>query len=167
MALTASALAAAAAIRTKGNAMASREELARATFAKSFNCAQSVLSSFGDMYDLDRSTALQLANGFGGGLRTGELCGALTGGVMVIGLLCGFNVEGDMERKAFCNQKAYEFVQKFRAENGSVLCRELLDFDIRKPEDFEEPKVKLGHETVCPDVIGAAVRMLESMSFQI
>jgi len=150
----------------KGWIMASREELARATFARSYNCAQSVLSAFSDMYDLDRSIALRLANGFGGGLRTGELCGALTGGTMVIGLLCGFSEEGDMERKAFCNQKTYEFLERFRAENGSVLCRELLDCDIHKPEGFEDAKAKLGHETICPNVIGTAVSILESMSFE-
>ena len=59
--------------------MSAREEKAKELFAKSYNCAQSVLGAFYEDEGLDNKTAFRIANGFGGGLRCGEVCGAVTG----------------------------------------------------------------------------------------
>ena len=88
--------------------MTGKEQKALELFSNAYNCAQSVLGVFCEDGELDRDIALKLANGFGGGLRCGEVCGAVTGAVMAIGLKCGFCVQGDLKQKAYCNKKSYK-----------------------------------------------------------
>jgi len=143
-----------------------REETAVGLFDRGYNCAQAVLGAFCEDDGLDRKTALKLANGFGGGLRCGEVCGAVTGAVMAVGLKCGFHVEGDFEQKSRCNKKSHEFMEKFRETNGSVLCRELLGIDIRSPDDHNTAEAREAHKSICPKLVASAVRVLESMEFE-
>ena len=143
--------------------MGKREERARELFSNGYNCAQSVLGAFCEDGGLDFISALKLAAGFGGGLRCGEVCGAVTGAVMALGLRYGFYIEKDFEQKNICNAKTYEFIQKFTEAKGSVLCRDLLGADVRKPEDHLLPAARESHQKLCPDIVAAAVRILESM----
>ena len=143
--------------------MSAKEERARGLFAAGYNCAQSVLGAFCTENGLDTDTAFKLANGFGGGLRCGEVCGAVSGAVMAIGLQCGFYKERDLAQKSYCNVKTYEFIEIFTRENGSILCRDLLGADIRGPGDHTKPGVPERCRAVCPGAIASAVRILESM----
>ena len=145
--------------------LSKKEARARELFANNYNCAQSVFGVFCEDEGLDLKTALKLANGFGGGFRCGEACGAVSGAIMAIGLKCGFYIEKDIAQKNFCNSKTYEFIEKFTAEHSTILCRELLDADIRRPEDHNPPDVREKHRTICPGVVAAAVRVLEGMDF--
>ena len=145
--------------------MTKKEENARQLFANGYNCAQSVFASFCEEYGMDKNLALKIANGLGGGIRNGEVCGAVSGAVLAIGLKYGFYIERDIEQKNLCNAKAIEFVNKFKGENGSILCRDLLGIDIRAPEDFLTPEAKESVKKVCPEMVAAAVRALESMGF--
>ena len=124
-----------------------------------------MLGAFCVQNGLDLNTALRLANGFGGGMRCGELCGAVTGAVMAIGLKCGFFVENDFEQKSYCNEKSYEFIESFREANGSVICRELLDVDVRCPDDHAAPGAQQAHKTVCPGLVASAARLLDAEEF--
>jgi len=146
--------------------MSAKEEKARELFSNGYNCAQSVLGAFCEDNGLDQNTAFKLANGFGGGVRCGEVCGAVSGAVMAIGLDCGFYIENDFKQKGFCNKKAQEFVEKFKEANGSMLCRDLLGVDIRSPGDFHNPKAQELLQTICPEMVASAVRILESMGFE-
>lgn len=132
-------------------------------FANNYNCAQSVLGAFALEEGLDLETALKLANGFGGGVRSGDLCGAISGAVMVIGLKCGFHKENDLTQKAYCNAKSHEFVEKFKEKNGSGTCRELLGINIRHPDDHNTPEAKEAHQSICPKLVASAVVILEGM----
>ena len=81
------------------------------------NCAQSVLSACGKYTGLDLNTAMSIAAGFGGGVRSGEICGAISGAVMAIGL-----IEQDKRRVAAL---ASQCVDSFREKFGCVRCMEL------------------------------------------
>ena len=146
--------------------MITREERARELFSKGYNCAQSVFGVFCDDAELSFHTALKLSSGFGGGLRCGEVCGAVSGAVMAIGLKCGFHVEKDFDQKSYCNKKTSECMEKFKQENGSVLCRDLLGADIRFPDDLNNPDLRELFTTVCPRMVASAVRIVESMDFK-
>ena len=135
-------------------------------FSNGYNCAQAVLGAFCEEGGLDLSTAFKMTNGFGGGVRCGEVCGAVTGAVMAVGLKCGFSAEGDFKQKGYCNKKSYEFIEKFTKENGSILCRNLLGADIRSPEDHNRPEAQAAHKTVCPKLVASAARILEGMDFE-
>ena len=97
-------------------------------FLTGSNCAQAVILAFNDITGLDDKTALRLSSPFGGGIgRMREVCGAVSGMFMVLGLLYGYEEPGEKD----CNKKAlYKEVQdladKFRAECGSIICREIL-----------------------------------------
>lgn len=81
------------------------------------NCAQSVLAACGKYTGLDPETALSVAAGFGGGVRSGEICGAISGAVMAIGM-----AEPDKRRVATLTRQC---VESFRQEFGCVRCLEL------------------------------------------
>ena len=141
-----------------------KEAVAVELFASGYNCCQAVIGAFSEEAGLDTNTALKLANGFGGGVRCGEICGVVSGAIMVIGLKCGFYIKGDFEQKGYCNKKSYEFIEKFKEANGSVTCRDLLGVDIRCPDDHATPAGKEAHK-VCPQLVASAVSILESMEF--
>ena len=134
-----------------------REETAVESFEKGYNCAQSVFSAFSEDFGLDKATALKIGNGFGGGVRCGEVCGAVSGAVMAIGLKCGFYVEKDFDQKGFCNNKAFEFIERFREANGSMICRDILGIDIRSPEDFTTTEARELFTAICPNIVASAV----------
>ena len=148
--------------------MSTREEKAIELFSggNGYNCAQAVIGVFCEENGLDLNTGFKLANGFGGGIRSGEVCGAVSGAIMAIGLKCGFFVEKDFEQKRFCYKKTDEFIKMFKSENGSILCRDLLGADIRSPDDFKNPEIRELFKTVCPKAIGTAVRIVENMEFE-
>jgi len=144
--------------------MSTKQDVAVELFAKGYNCAQAVLAAL-CRDKMERELAFRLANGFGGGARCGEVCGAVSGALMAVGLECGFYVEGDLKQKGYCNAKSFELIQKFVAENGSMLCRELLGVDVRVPDDHNKPGVPELHKTICPKVIVSAVGVFEGMAF--
>ncbi|MCL1914323.1 MAG: C-GCAxxG-C-C family protein [Eubacteriaceae bacterium] len=142
-----------------------KEERAVSMFASGYNCAQSVLAAFCEDYNLDTNTALMMANPLGGGARCGELCGALAGGLLVVGLECGFFAKGDLDQKRICNEKSYEYLHEFQKENGAVVCRELLGIDIRSNEDHMAADVLPTIKEKCPNFVACAVRLLEDLGY--
>ena len=96
--------------------METREEAVR-FHGMGCNCAQSVLASVGKYTGLEQDTALSVAAGFGGGVRSGEICGAISGAVMAIGL-----IEQDKRNIAAMTK---DCVESFRRQFGCVRCIEL------------------------------------------
>jgi len=140
-------------------------EKALALYNDKFNCCQSVFGAFCEDYGLSQKEALRLACGMGGGVRSGDVCGAVSGAVMIIGLKYGHNDSGDLEKKAECYQKTIEYVTQFRERYGSICCRDLLGYDFSKPEEE-----KVIHEQgliwkVCPPVISNAIALLEELGY--
>ena len=134
-------------------------------FNSGYNCAQSVFSTFSEDFGLDKTIAFRIANGFGGGVRCGEVCGAVSGAIMAISLKYGFHIEKDFEQKGICNNKAFEFIERFKSENGSMICRELLGIDINSPDDFTTQEAKDVFSVKCPLLVASAVRILMDMEF--
>lgn len=92
-----------------------------------YNCCQAVVLAYNDLFDIDDSTAAAMSSGFGGGMgRMREVCGSVSGMVMLAGLIAPAadpSVKVDRTRN-------YALVQdvagEFRKQNGSIVCRELL-----------------------------------------
>ena len=104
----------------------SRGERAKGNFLSGYNCAQSVLLAFEDVAGLPRDALARLGHPFGAGMgRLRLTCGAVTGMVMLLGLMTG---SADIDREAKNRQYAavQELVRRFRAACGSVICGELL-----------------------------------------
>ncbi len=140
-------------------------EKAVALFRGGFNCSQSVFAVFCEKYGLASEQALKIACGFGGGMRCGELCGAVTGGVMVIGLKHGQYISDDKEAKSRCYAETVRFTEKFRSENKSAVCRDILGCDISTKQGMERAISENLFGTICVDSVVSAVGILEEMGY--
>ena len=102
-------------------------ERAAELFLQGYNCAQAVAVAFCDVTGLEPDFTARMASSFGGGMgRMREVCGAVSGMLMVAGLVYGYDIPGDDVSK----KKHYALVQnlagQFRREAGSIVCREIL-----------------------------------------
>lgn len=96
-------------------------------FMNGYGCCQSVVAAFADLYGLDDMLAKKIAAGFGGGIgRLRMMCGAVSGIVMLVGLDCGQTEGSDNEGKSACYKVVQELLAQSKAENGSVICAEIL-----------------------------------------
>lgn len=147
--------------------MSTRGEKAVELFAKGYNCAQSVAGVFCDSNSKpDKQTMFKLCNGLGGGVRHGELCGAISGAVLVIGMNCGFYKENDFDQKNYCNEKTIELIEKCKEQLGALTCRELLGVDIRCPLDHKSSEAREAYKIKCADFVKKAVEILENIEFE-
>ena len=123
-----------------------------------------MFSSFGEEFGLDRERALKVAGAFGGGMgRMGETCGAVTGAFMVIGLKYGMTKAKDEEARDKTYELVREFVTKFQSRHGSIVCRELLGYDLNNPQEGELAKKKGLFDTLCPQLVQDATEILEEI----
>jgi C_GCAxxG_C_C family probable redox protein len=137
------------------------EEARYRLFDQGFDCAQTVFSAFAEELDLDEETALKIAAGFGGGMHLGDMCGCVTGGLMVLGLKYGWNEEGDAMGKDLMNRKAQEYERRFRERLGGLRCRELLEADVSTSEGKMLAAERIPDR--CPGFVAAATEILEEM----
>jgi C_GCAxxG_C_C family probable redox protein len=141
-----------------------KSEAASDTFRKGFNCAQAVLSSFGDEFGLDPVMAYRVAAAFGGGMgHMGDTCGAVTGAFMVIGLKYGLTVADGSQSHWEAFSAVQEFVEEFKSRNGSIVCREILGFDISNRAKFREAMKQGIPQKTCPKLVRDAVEITEGL----
>lgn len=128
------------------------------------NCAQSVINAFVEDLGIERSTALKLALGFGGGMgHTGGTCGAVTAAYMVLGLKQTFNADYPKQNRDKVYELVQEFNKRFVKKNGSINCTELLGCDLSTPEGGTAAKDKGLSAKLCPKFVHNAVEIVEEM----
>lgn len=132
-------------------------------YNNNFNCSQGVFTAFATEMGMDEKTALKVATNFGGGERKGELCGAVAGALMVLGLRCGHCESNDAESKAKAYAVSEEVMNRFIEKNGSVVCRELLGYDLTKTEDMLVIQEQNLFRTLCPKMVESAASILDEM----
>ena len=143
--------------------MKSKNQVAVEKFLAGYNCAQSVLYAYGPPLGLDGETALKVATGLGAGIgRRGEVCGALTGGILVLGLKYGRGGQQDRSATEETYQKTLELMARFEKRHGSCLCRVLLDdCDLRTAEGqrfFKE------HDLLHKTCVGCVQTVVEGLA---
>ena len=131
-------------------------------FLSGSNCAQAVVVAFSDVTGMDEQTSARISSAFGGGMgRMREVCGAVSGMLMVLSLLYGYEDPGEND----CNKKAlYKQVQylagKFREEVGSIVCREIL----KNPPADPDPTPRTAEfykQRPCARMVMTAARLLD------
>jgi C_GCAxxG_C_C family probable redox protein len=120
--------------------MKTKSEAAVEKFLSGYNCAQSVLYAYAPELGLDGETALKVASGLGAGMgRQGEVCGAITGGILALGLKYGRGGQQDRSATELTYRKAQELMARFEQGHGSCLCRVLLGgCDLRTPQGQQQ-----------------------------
>jgi len=145
-------------------ARSKRTETAVSLFREGYSCSQAVLAAFARDTGLERHVALRVASGFGGGMgRMAQTCGAVSGAVMVLGLQYGPVSAQDCAGKERTYAQVREFVRRFQARHGTVVCRELLGCDISTPEGFQRAREDQLIRTRCPRFVRNAVAILEEL----
>ena len=130
-------------------------------FLQDYNCAQAIAVAFCDVTGLEPDFAARMASSFGGGMgRLREVCGAVSGMLMVAGLLYGYDTPGDDVSKKAHYQLVQELSGKFRREIGSIVCREIL----KNPPSDPNPTPRTAEfyaKRPCAKMVYTAGRLLD------
>lgn len=145
--------------------MSAHSKKAEKLFYDGFNCAQAVLLAFSDVTRLDDDTAARLSSSFGGGIgRMREVCGAVSGACMVLGLVNGYSSPSNTMAKKEHYHLIQEFAKRFREENGSIICRELLSgVNVKKGGAPEERSEAYYKKRPCPELVRISAEILDEM----
>jgi len=141
-----------------------KAEEAVVLFQQGFNCAQAVLSVFAPDFDLDRDMVRRISQGFGAGIgRSDNICGSLSGAIMVIGLRYGGIRPDDTAAKEKTYAVVAEFLWDFKTLHGSVACTDLLGYNLSDPKQFADAKTHQVAKELCPAFVRDAVKLVEKV----
>lgn len=139
-----------------------RVALARELFTSGYNCAQAVFIAYCDLADMDKHTAAKIAAPFGGGMgRLREVCGAVSGMTMCAGQIAPNSEPNDSANKKLCYAIVQELAEKFRTENGAIVCRELLGLTQQKDNPTPSERTSEYYQKrPCVEYVASAARII-------
>lgn len=146
-----------------------RSEKAVELFHQGYNCSQAVFGAFADLYNIDMDVALMLSTSFGGGMgRMREVCGAVSGMFLVVGLENGIKDGKDAVGKQQNYKTVQQLAEEFRQENGSIICRELLGLEgnIHKETTPELRTAEYYRKRPCVELVKEAANIVEEFLIQ-
>lgn len=147
--------------------MESRIEAAVECFRNGFNCAQAVFSTYAPECGIDREDALRISCGFGAGIgRMQHVCGALSGGCMLIGCKHGKTHKEDDEARETTYRLVREFAESFQAAHGTLSCGELLGCDLKTTEGHDYYVANNLRETRCVQFVRNSAHWVETRLFE-
>jgi C_GCAxxG_C_C family probable redox protein len=133
-------------------------------FKRGLSCSQAIFSVYGRDLGVDPETAEKVASAFGAGVaKTGEICGAVSGALMVIGLSQRPEDIQDASSREKVYAEARKFIEAFKARNASVHCTELVGYDLSDPKQFAEAREKKVFATRCSKLVRDAGVILEGI----
>ena len=139
------------------------QERATTLFKAGYNCAQSVFAAYSEDIGIPFETALRLSSSFGGGMgRLREVCGAVSGMFMVLGMKRGYSDLNDKEAKSELYRQVQILAGQFEKQTGSIICRELLGLDHKRdipvPEERTDSYYK---KRPCVEIVRCAAEILD------
>ncbi|MBQ9977532.1 MAG: C_GCAxxG_C_C family protein [Clostridia bacterium] len=145
--------------------MSAKSEKAKELFMQGYNCSQAVVGAFCEDLGLDFETAMKLSSSFGGGMgRLREVCGAVSGAFMVAGLKYGYADPRDKTAKTEHYKLIQDMAAKFKEENGSIICRELLEVGDEKETHVPEDRTKEYYKKrPCAQLVETAAKIAEEI----
>ena len=141
-----------------------RSEIAVSRFKEGFSCSQAVLSAFSDLFDIELNLALKISQPFGGGIaHRGDICGAVSGAFMAIGLKYGRTQVHDIPSRERTYAAVTTFIEKFEGVFGSIICKELLGNDLSTEDGYKKAEDEGLFETLCPKFVRHAAELVETV----
>lgn len=141
--------------------MSGKAEEAGGYFRQGYNCCQAVVLAFAEEAGLTAKEAALLGSSFGGGMgRLREVCGTVSGMLMVAGLLKGYVSPKDREGKTTHYALVQKLADEFRKKNGSIVCRELLGIEGRSPHVPEARTDAYYRKRPCGELVECAADIL-------
>ena len=114
----------------------SKGDIAKNYFENGYNCSQAVVLAFCEDFGLEKETAAMIAAPFGGGIgRLREVCDTFSGINMILGLAEGKNTQENRSKKTELYKDVQALAEKFKADNGSIICRDLLNLRIKSKDN--------------------------------
>ncbi|MBU5300562.1 C-GCAxxG-C-C family protein [Clostridium sporogenes] len=132
-------------------------------FSEGFDCSQVVLNSVAGELGIDEITAKKVSACFGGGMFCGSTCGAVTGALMAIGLKYGHSIPDTPHIKEENIAKLIEFREKFLQKYDSVICKDLLGYDLTNSEDMKKIQEEELLTTFCPKLVSDVIVILKEI----
>ena len=153
------------ALAEEGDINMDHGEEARRLFMMGYNCAQSVFCAFRDETGLSLEESARLASSFGGGMgRLREVCGGVSGALLALGAICGYDDPCDREAKKAHYKLVQPFAGRFKEKNGTIVCRELLKNVPVTPGGVPEERTKEYYSRrPCPLLVRDAAALLDEM----
>ena len=144
-------------------------ERAEALFREGYNCAQAVFCAWADELRLDKQTAARLVWPLGGGMgRLREVCGTVSGALMVIGQFYGYGTPDKGKAKARLYFLEQTYAKRFAAANGSYICRDLLGLSSGPSAPTPDARTaEYYQKRPCPQLCKVAADLLEEMLAEI
>ncbi len=143
--------------------MKNKRDKAIGYFAAKLHCSQSVLAAFSEECGISEEQAFRLGSCFGSGMRKGQVCGACTGALMVLGLLYGETRAGDPQEREISTRINDMMMERFGKANGSYICNDLLGVDISTPEGVKKAREEGLFTELCPKMVASAADILEEI----
>ncbi len=139
-----------------------RAERARTYFTSGYNCSQSVALTFADLFEVDPTLMATIASSFGGGMgRLREVCGAVSGMAIIAGFMIPATDITDSAAKKANYALIQQLAETFRAQNGSIVCRELLGLTCRKEDPTPSARTtEYYKKRPCADLVADAARFV-------
>lgn len=139
-----------------------RVQKARELFLEGYNCTQAVFLAYSDLFDIEAQFAARISASFGGGMgRLREVCGTVSGMLLIAGFMEPFDNPTDKGAKTRNYTLVQELAENFRRKNGAIVCRELLGLDHQK--DAPEPSDRTPEyykKRPCVEYIASAARIV-------
>jgi C_GCAxxG_C_C family probable redox protein len=128
------------------------------------NCAQSIVKAFASELTVDEFIAVRMAASLGAGLgRNGYVCGALSGAALVIGARFGNSDPADTAARDKAYALADALLERFEREHHTVLCRNLISFNLKDPEELLRARDEGVFVNRCPVFVISAAKILEQI----
>ncbi|MBQ0043619.1 MAG: C_GCAxxG_C_C family protein [Bacteroidales bacterium] len=144
--------------------MEARADMARAFFKKGYNCCQSVALAYSDVIGMDETAIAAMGSGFGGGFgRLREVCGCVSGMTLVAGAALPSTDPSDMQRRSANYELVQKLANRYKEENGSIICRELLGLEKTVKTEESMPSARTDEyykKRPCPELCACATRIL-------
>lgn len=125
-------------------------------FEGGYNCSQAIFAAYGQDFGIPSDQAFKIASGFGGGMRIGGTCGAVTGAFMVLGLAFAQDKDKPYD-------KIIEFAENFCKRNKSTDCQTLIGCDIRTEEGMNKATNEGLFRSICSQLVKDSAEILEEM----
>lgn len=145
--------------------MTNRVEIALQKFRDGYNCAQAIFYAFSEAFHIEKDLALRLATGFGAGMGGKQgVCGAISGGILVIGAKYGRSEKEDRRAVGISYHKTMDLLDKFEDMHGTSLCRQLLGgCELTTREGQRSFKANDLKEKACVPCVKTVVEILEEI----
>ncbi len=132
-------------------------------YENGYMCSQAVFAAFAEQFGITEKQAFQIGACFGGGMNKGEVCGACTGALMVLGMKYGQFDLNDTASRAKGGAMAVKFLDEFEKRKGSYVCRDILGCDLRTDEGRSFARSNGLFRTLCPEMVRTAAEILTEL----